>query len=104
MITLGDVISIVSVLIALVATIVAVKGSKRTDFNDLEARVTERTELNVKLDNIAQDVADVKEEIKLQRREVQNLVERMAKVEASAKQAHHRLDMMSERRRVEHED
>ena len=75
-----------------VAILFTVKGSKRTDVKDIETRVAENTTINIKLDNVAKDVAEIKEEIRLQRQEVQNLSERMAKVEASAKQAHHRID------------
>ena len=81
-------------LLSAVAIIFTVKGSKRTDVKDIEARVAENTKINIKLDNVAKDVAEIKEEIRLQRQEVQNLSERVAKVEASAKQAHHRLDRM----------
>ena len=94
-------LEIVSMLIAFfglvfsgVAIMFTVKGSKRTDVKDIEARVIENTTINLKLDNVAKDTAEIKEEVRLQRREVQNLSERMAKVEASAKQAHHRIDRM----------
>lgn len=87
-------VAIVGMLVSLVALLFTAKGSKRTDVKDLEARIAENTKVNIKLDNIGQDVAEIKEEIKLQRQEVQALAERVATVEASAKQAHHRLDRM----------
>ncbi len=102
----AEIIALVGVMISLVAVMLSMKNTKRTDTKDLEERVAENTKFNIKLDNIAQDVAETKEEIKLQRREVQNLVERMAKVEASAKQAHHRIDRIeknSEERMMTHE-
>lgn len=92
--TTAEIIALVSVLISFVAVLLSLKNSKRTDSKDLESRVAENTKLNIKLDNIAKDVTETKEEIKYQRREIQNLTERMAKVEASARQAHLRLDRM----------
>lgn len=92
--TIAEILPLVSVLISLLAVLLSLKSSKRTDTKDIETRVAENTRLNIKLDSIAQDVAETKEEIKMQRREVQNLTERMAKVEASARQAHLRLDRM----------
>lgn len=93
--TINEMISVFSLLFTLIAVLFTARNSKRTDTKDLEERVAENTRFNIKLDNIAQDVAETKEEIKLQRREVQNLVERMAKVEASASQAHKRLDILN---------
>ena len=101
-----EIIALAGVTISLLAVLLSLKSTKRSDTKDLEERVAENTKFNIKLDSIAQDVAETKEEIKLQRREVQNLVERMAQVEASAKQAHHRLDRMEksgEERSVAHE-
>lgn len=90
----SEYIALFSALVALISVLFTIKGSKRTDIKEVEARIAENTRVNVKLDGIAQDVAEIKEEIKLQRQEVQNLAERVARVEASAKQAHHRIDRM----------
>lgn len=92
-----EIVAVVGMLVSLVALLFTAKGSKRTDVKDLEARVAENTTLNIKLDNIANDIAEIKEEIRTNRQEMQNLTERVAKVEASAKQAHHRLDRMEEK-------
>lgn len=48
--------------------------------------------INVKLDGISGDVRDIKDEIRSVRSDVQHLTERVVKVEASTKSAHHRLD------------
>ena len=104
--TTTEIISLISVLISLIAVLLSLKNTKRTDIKDFETRIAENTKFNIKLDIIGSDVLETKEEMKLQRREVQNLVERMAKVEASAKQAHHRLDRMEksgEERSMAHE-
>ena len=95
----SELISCIGVCISFAAMTFSVmfsfKNSKKTDVKELEARIAENTRLNIKLDNIMQDISEIKEEFRLQRQEVQNLVERMARVEASAKQAHHRLDCMT---------
>lgn len=82
----------ISMLGTLVAMYFSMKNGKRTDIKDVEARAAENAKLNVKLDEIARNISEIKEEIRLQKQEVQMLVERMAKVEASAKQAHLRMD------------
>lgn len=84
------------VIISLAALIVSiVRGSKtdhKADTKEIQERVAETTRLDVKLDAISKDIADLKDEIRSQRKEFQNLTERVAKVEASVSQAHKRLD------------
>ena len=86
-ITLAVVISIISLVVSIVR---GVKTDHRTDTKEIQERVAETTRLDVKLDAISKDIADLKDEIRLQRKEFQNLTERVAKVEASASQAHKR--------------
>lgn len=88
-ITLAVILSIASLVVSIVR---GVKTDHRTDTKELQERVAETTRLDVKLDAISKDIADLKDEIRLQRKEFQNLTERVAKVEASASQAHKRLD------------
>lgn len=88
-ITLAVIISIISLLVSVLR---GIKTDHRTDTKELQDRVAETTRLDVKLDAISRDLADLKDEIRLQRKEFQNLSERVAKVEASASQAHKRLD------------
>lgn len=88
--------------VALLVSIVSVcfsiffglKSSKHTDIKEIENRVAENTWVNVKLDEISRNTSEIKEEIRLQKKEVQSLAERMAGVEASSKQAHKRIDDM----------
>ena len=88
-ITLAVVISIISLVVSVVR---GIKTDSKTDAKELQERVAETTRLDVKLDAISKDLADLKDEIRLQRKEFQMLSERVAKVEASASQAHKRLD------------
>ena len=88
-ITLAVVISIISLVVSVVR---GMRTDHKTDAKELQERVAETTRLDVKLDAISKDLADLKDEIRLQRKEFQSLAERVAKVEASASQAHKRLD------------
>lgn len=88
-ITLAVIISIISLVVSVVR---GIKTDTKTNAKELQERVAETTRLDVKLDAISKDLADLKDEIRLQRKEFQILSERVAKVEASASQAHKRLD------------
>lgn len=88
-ITLAIIISILSLIFSVYR---GIKGDHKTDTKELQDRVAETTRLDVKLDGISKDLGDLKDEIRLQRKEFQNLTERVAKVEASASQAHKRID------------
>ena len=68
-ITLAVLISIAALIVSIVR---GVKTDHKTDTKEIQERV--------------------KDEIRLQRKEFQNLTERVAKVEASASQAHKRID------------
>lgn len=88
-ITLAVIISITSLVVSIVR---GAKTDHKANAKEIQDRVAETTRLDVKLDAISKDLADLKDEIRLQRKEFQNLTERVAKVEASASQAHKRLD------------
>lgn len=53
---------------------------------------TQMTAIMIKLETIAEGIIEIKNDLKNVKNEVQNLRERMAKVEASASSAHKRLD------------
>ena len=57
-----------------------------------KADASQITTVLIKLENIADDIAEIKADLKSVKAEVQDLRERIAKVEASAAQAHKRLD------------
>ncbi|MFR1888131.1 hypothetical protein [Blautia sp.] len=75
------------------------KNSKRGDRSDIEAKAAETATINVKLDNIGNDVKDIKYDISAVKTDVQNLAERMVIVEQSTKSAHHRIDGIEEKER-----
>lgn len=78
------------------------KSAKKTDTKDLEKEITQRTETNLKLDNIARNVADIKYDMSTTKNDIQDLKERVIRVDESAKQAHKRLDTIEAR--VEHNE
>lgn len=90
------IISIIGLIVSTISVSCAIyfssKNSRNTDTKEIEQRVAERTETNMKLDEIGRNVTDIKYDISSTKKEVQNLTERMASVESSAKQAHHRID------------
>lgn len=77
------------------------RNNKRSDTKEIEQRVAERTETNMKLDQIGKDVQDIKYDISATKKSVNSLTERVASVESSVKSAHHRLDTMEGKKAVE---
>lgn len=94
-----------SIEIALLISIVSVcfsvffglKNSKRSDTKDIEERVKENTRINMKLDNIASNTTEIKNDVSEMRKEINLHGERIIKVEDSVKSAHHRLDGLEKR-------
>lgn len=94
-----------SIEIALLISIVSVcfsvffglKNNKRSDTKDIEERVKDNTRINMKLDNIASNTTEIKNEVSEMRKEINSHGNRIIKVEESVKSAHHRLDGLEKR-------
>lgn len=73
-----------------------ITSKSRNDRKDTEKQTEERTAthtmLMAKLENIADDVKEIKRDYRETREEVKRLYERVAAVEQSAKSCHKRLD------------
>ena len=69
--------------------------SKKDAEQETEERATANTLMMTKLENIADDVKDIKRDYKETRAEVQNLHDRVLIVEQSLKSYHKRLDGMN---------
>jgi peptidoglycan hydrolase CwlO-like protein len=86
----------VSLLVGIVSVAFAVyfglKSNRRNDVKDIEDRAANNAKVNMKLDNISQNVNDIKYDISATKKEVRDLTERVVTVEQSTKSAHHRLD------------
>lgn len=83
--TLGEVLPIISLLIAAAALIRNIKGDVKTD-------QTELTTVIVKLETINENIKDVKADMKDVKVDMDKIKERLTSVEASAKSAHKRID------------
>lgn len=94
-----------SIEIALLISIVSVcfsvffglKNNKRSDTKEIEERVKDNTRINMKLDNIASNTTEIKNEVSEMRKEINSHGDRITKVEESVKSAHHRLDGFEKR-------
>ena len=62
--------------------------------NSHRETTAQMTTILVKLENIAEGIIEIKSDLKNVKDEVQNLRERVAKVEASTSSAHKRLDVI----------
>ena len=72
-----------------------ISNKKRNDKKETEERAAANTLMMTKLENIADDVKDIKRDYKETREEVQNLHDRVLIVEQSLKSYHKRLDGMN---------
>lgn len=72
-----------------------ISNKKRNDKKETEERAAANTLMMTKLENIADDVKDIKRDYKETRTEVQNLHDRVLIVEQSLKSYHKRLDGMN---------
>lgn len=99
--TLPIVISIMAVIASIVSVAAMIyfnsKNSKHTDVKDIEQRVAERTEVNLKLDTINQNTQEIRYDVSAVKKDVQKHAEKIVEIEASARQAHHRLDGLEDR-------
>lgn len=91
---IGLIISTISVMCA---TYFSHRNSKKTDVQDIERQVAERTEINCKLDTINQNTQEIRYDITAVKKDVQRHGEKIIEIEASARQAHHRLDTIESR-------
>lgn len=86
-------LSIVSVCFSIFT---GIKNLRRNDGQDMQTQTAMLTRMEVKIDILNNSVEEIKEELKEHRKELGEHSERLAKVEASAKQAHKRLDDFEE--------
>ena len=71
-----------------------VSNLKRNDRQDNRAEATQITAVIVKLETIGEGVNEIKVDMRNIKNEINDIRERLTKVEESAKSAHHRLDGM----------
>lgn len=80
------------------------RGNKRSDTKDAEARASERAEINIKLNHIASTTQEIKDQISSLVRDVQKHGDRLTKVEEGVKRnddamkrLHERIDNVEDR-------
>lgn len=104
--TLPIVISILAVIVSIISVAAMIyfnsKNSKHTDEKEIRQRIEEQTRVNLKLDEINRNTTDIKYDVSAVKKDVQKHAEKIVEIEASAKQAHHRLDSIE--RRLNKED
>lgn len=81
------IIGIVSAFIGILAGAI---GIKRTFKNDIKEESNSQTRFEMQLNYISRGVDDIKLDIKMQDNKINGVIERVAKVEESAKSAHKR--------------
>lgn len=87
------VLSFVSVGFGVLSTVFSINRTNRRDTQETaEEKAATNTMLITKLENIADDVKDIKRDYRETREEVQNLRDRVVVVEQSLKSYHKRLD------------
>ena len=92
-ISMAILLSIVSLCIS---SYLGFKSNKRYDTQAVADRAASDARINLKLDNINVIVSDVKKDVTSMRSDIASHNERLIKVEASVKSAHHRLDHLEE--------
>lgn len=99
--TLPIVISIIGVCISAISVFAVIyfnsKNGRRTDVKDIERQVAERTETNMKLDEINRNTQEIRYDVSSVKKDVQRHGEKIVEIESSAKQAHHRIDGIEKR-------
>ena len=92
---MATIITIVIAALSLsLSTYVAVRNNRKSDDKDIADKVARDTKINCKLDEISNDVKDIKFDISATKNKVEDIDKRLVIVEQSAKSAHHRIDRL----------
>lgn len=89
-----DVSVLLSVISVVTAAAAAVTTIKRSNANDNRQQAANLTTLIVKLENISDGVNEIKSDMRNMKSDIQDLRDRLTRVEQSNKSAHHRLDKL----------
>lgn len=87
-----EVALLISVVSVCFSVYFGLKNNKRTDNNELSNRIARDTRTDMKLDEIGNDVKEVKETVKNIQSDIRDHEGRIVKLEASYKAEHKRLD------------
>ena len=89
-----DLLPWITALAAAVAIYFALKGGRRSDCQDSAQNAKTLTKIETTLEGVRNGVDDIRVEMRSQQRQINDVSERVARVEESAKSAHHRIDEM----------
>ena len=88
-ITLAVMVSMLSLAFSI---FMAIRGNRKSSEKEVAERIARETRVDMKLDEISKDIKEVKETVKNIQNDVKDHEGRIAKLEASYKAGHKRLD------------
>lgn len=95
------IVSIIGVLISIISVTGALyfsrKSSHTTDVKEIERKVAERTETNMKLDEINRNTQEIRYDVTGLKKDVQKHGEKIIELDQSTRSAHHRIDGLEDR-------
>lgn len=77
---------------AIVAIYMSLKGNKREDTKETTQNTEKLTKISAVLDSVRDGVDDIRIEMRSQQKQINDVVERVVRVEESDKAAHRRID------------
>ena len=96
-------IALIGLCCTLIGAVLGILGFTRTknrdtreDTREAQAEAAKQTLVETKLDYISKGVDDIRLDIKAQDRKIQDVVERVTRLEESTKSAHKRIDSIEE--------
>ena len=75
--------------------LIDLKNNKKNDEENIAQRIERETRVDIKLSDISSDIKDVKETVKTIQSDIKDHEGRIAKLEASCKRVHERIDKMN---------
>ena len=98
MISWQNIVSGLSVLVAILALVYAALSHRRDTNKDVALDATQLTRIETTLGSVQNGVDEIRIDMRSHQRQINELSERMARVEESTKSAHHRLDQLAAER------
>lgn len=104
MIKVNDLLSIVPVLALIISALALIFTRKDKSDNGAQHNAYNQARTDITLENIANDIKEVKEDSKVTSRTIQQLVVDVAELKQSCKSAHHRIDKLEKNKGKDEED
>ncbi len=81
----------------LLGAVIGFLGNKRNVTNDTKEEAMQQAHVTTRLDFISKGIEDIKVDLRAQEKKFESILDRLARVEESAKQAHKRIDGIVEK-------